>query len=145
MSDGIKLRSARMSDADLLLSWKNDLETREASHGSDEISRDDHIKWLSKTLENPSRKLLIAEESGVPVGTVRADFADGVWELSWTTSPSSRGRKVAKRMVKQMAEKISEPIRAEIKPTNLASINVAEYAGMVFKKEIDGVAHYSRF
>jgi len=144
MSDGIKLRSARMSDADILLSWKNDLETREASHGSDEVSRDDHIKWLSKTLENPSRKLLIAEEYDVPVGTVRADFADGAWELSWTTSPNSRGRKVAKRMVKQLAGKISEPIRAEIKPTNLASINVAEHAGMVFEKEMDGIAHYSR-
>lgn len=144
MSERIKLRAALMSDADLLLSWRNDSDTRSASHNTDNVSRDNHVAWLSKTLANPTRKLLIAEEDNVPVGTVRADFSDGSWELSWTTAPDARGRKVAKRMVELLAQQISEPIRAEIKPGNTASIRVAEHAGMTFNRENNGVIHYSR-
>jgi len=144
VSNDITLRPVKISDADLLLAWRNDPGTRSASHNTDEVSRENHIAWLTKTLENPNRRLLIAEKSGVPVGTVRADFDDGVWELSWTTAPNARGQGVAKGMVALLAQQIPEPIRAEIKPENTPSIRVAEDAGMIFNREVDGVMHYSR-
>ena len=144
MSNDIKLRPVKISDADLLLAWRNDPGTRSASHNTGEVSIENHIAWLSKTLENPNRRLLIAEKAGVPVGTVRADFGDDVWELSWTTASNARGQGVAKGMVKLLVQQMSEPIRAEIKPENIPSIRVAENAGMTFNREVDGVAHYSR-
>ena len=84
MNETIILRPATTEDADILLEWRNDPETRIASHNTAEVQRNDHISWLSRTLGNPERRLYVAEEDGDPVGTVRADFADGVWELSWT-------------------------------------------------------------
>ncbi len=94
--DTIKLRPATIQDADLLLEWRNDPETRSASHKTAVVQREEHISWLLKTLDNPSRRLLIAEENEVPVGTVRADFSDGVYELSWTVAPDARGYGVGK-------------------------------------------------
>ena len=128
----------------MLLEWRNDPETRKASHNTTEVQRNDHISWLTRTLSNPNRRLYVAEESGAPVGTVRADFSDGVWELSWTVSPRARGRGVGKRMVAVLGNQISEPIQAEVKTGNIASARIAEHAGMEFELETDGVLHYKR-
>jgi RimJ/RimL family protein N-acetyltransferase len=142
--DAIRLRLATIQDADLLLEWRNDPETRNASHNTGEVQREDHVSWLTKTLNDASRQLFVAEEIGVPVGTVRADLADGVHELSWTVAPSARGRGVAKRMVALLASQISEPIRAEVKSGNTASTRISEHAGLLFAREADGVLHYRR-
>ncbi|HSP07591.1 MAG TPA: GNAT family N-acetyltransferase [Acidobacteriota bacterium] len=144
MSETITLRSATIEDADLLLEWRNDPQTRKSSHNTAEVQRDEHISWLTKTLNNTHRRLFVAEENGVPVGTVRADFSDGVYELSWTVAPNARGHGVAKRMVALAARQISEPIRAEVRAGNIASARIAEHAGMEFDREADGVLHYRR-
>lgn len=128
----------------MLLEWRNDPETRRASHDCAEVLRDEHVSWLTETLSNLRRRLFIAQENGVAVGTVRADFADGAWEFSWTVAPNARGRGIAKQMVALLAHEISEPIRAKIKAGNSASVRVAEHAGMELFREIDGILHYRR-
>jgi hypothetical protein len=47
-------------------------------------------------------------------------------------------------MVSLVANGISESVRAEIKTGNIASIRIAEEAGMVFEREEKGVLHYRR-
>ena len=47
-------------------------------------------------------------------------------------------------MVSQLAKGTTESIRAEIKTDNIASIRIAEEAGMVFEREEKGVLHYRR-
>jgi RimJ/RimL family protein N-acetyltransferase len=138
------LRRATIEDASLLLEWRNDRGTRNASHNTDEISRDDHLAWLERTLGDTTRQLFIAEERGSPVGTVRVDLDNGIHELAWTVAPNARGRGVARRMVAQVAAGIAGPIRAEVKVGNLASRRVAEHAGMQLQSESDGVLHYAR-
>ena len=130
MNESITLRLATIEDANLLLEWRNDPKTRKASHKTAEVKKDEHISWLSRTLNNPNRRLLVAEENGNPVGTVRADFSESVWELSWTVAPSARKCGVAKQMVVLLASQISEPIRAEVKAGNIASLRIAEHAGV---------------
>jgi len=53
-------------------------------------------------------------------------------------------RCVGKAMVSQLAKGIPESIRAEIKTGNVASIRIAEDAGMAFEREEKGVLHYRR-
>ena len=143
--EGLCLRPATIKDAALLLRWRNDKTTRMASHSTEPVQLDAHIEWLDAALADKERSLFVAEEDGVPVGTVRADLANGAHELSWTVSPEARGRGVGKRMVKLLAGNIEGPIRAEIRQGRLASIRVAEYSGMVLIKEDgDGVLHYLR-
>jgi len=140
----ITLRSATIQDAEIILEWRNDPKTRKSSHNISEIIKDEHSDWLTKTLTDTKRKLCIAERYGVSVGTVRADLTDSIWELSWTVAPSMRSQGVGKRMVILLTQQIFEPIRAEIKVGNMASIRIAEYTGMVFNKKIGRILHYSR-
>ena len=86
----------------------------------------------------------MAEIDGVPVGTVRVDSEALGYELSWTVSTTMRSSGIGKAMVSQLAKWIPESIRAEIKTGNIASIRIAEEAGMVFERKEKDVLHYRR-
>ena len=144
MTEAIQLRPATLDDAATLLKWRNDDATRTASHHTAAVHEDEHLSWLARTLASPDRRLYVAEEHDLPVGTVRADRSAGSWELSWTVAPEARGRGVAKRMVATLARQIPEPIRAEVKVGNAASARIAEHAGMELERELDGVLHFQR-
>lgn len=144
MSNNITLRPAQAADAELLLEWRNDAETRSASHSSGAVSPTEHKQWLERQLKNPAMRLFIAESGGSAVGTVRAAATDGIWELSWTVAPGARGQGHAKAMVAALADDIDAPIRAEIKAGNMASVKVAEHAGMSFEQQHGDVLHYAR-
>ncbi len=108
------------------------------------MTESEHILWLQRILENENRKLYVAEMDGNPVGTVRLDKDPTGYEISWTVSPTSRNSGVGKAMVNLAAREIIEPIRAEIKIGNKASMRIAEAAGMIFEREDDGISHYRR-
>ncbi len=99
---------------------------------------------MQAVLTNPKQALYIAEFSGIPVGSSRADYSNGHWRLSWTIAEDWRGRGFAKQLVKQVALLINEPITAEIKVENTASQRVAEYSGLSLTKELAGILYYSR-
>lgn len=141
---GINLRLATAEDGELLLKWRNDPETRSASHSTDEIDRDGHFKWFSATLSNPDRMLFIAYQDGSPVGTVRADKSESSTELSWTVAPEARGKGVAKEMVRAASEAVEGDIKAEVKVGNIASLKVAQHIGMAITGESDGVIYLEK-
>ncbi|MFE6614907.1 GNAT family N-acetyltransferase [Amycolatopsis sp. NPDC057786] len=86
-------REATEADAALLLHWRNDPRTRQSSRSTGVITLDEHSAWLRGVLASPDRVLYVVELDGVPVGTVRFDReGDGVWEVSITLAPESRGR-----------------------------------------------------
>ncbi len=164
----IMLRPATMNDSTILLQWRNDSETRRASHNSKEIEQMEHIEWLFNLIDNPDKKLYIAwekiEESPYwhdedqseyyisivnPVGTVRIDYKmnKDYDELSWTVAPEARRRGIGKLIVKMVANQYKDKlIKAEIKMDNIASIKIAEYIGMRFnyKDTINNILHYFR-
>lgn len=144
LCDRVTLRLATTQDLELLLAWRNDPETRAASHHTGEVKHDEHRQWLHAIIANPRRQLFVAEERGRPIGTVRADETDGMFELSWTVAPEARGKGAGKHMVRALAKRIDGPVRAEVRVGNAASARIAEYAGMQRVQERDGVAHYQR-
>lgn len=145
MSTGLFLRPATLRDADLLLKWRNDTQTRMASHNTLGVNKKEHLKWLESSLENNNRELLIAEEDNIPIGTVRSDYStNGVYEISWTVAPHARNMGLGKKMVALFVSKFSSPIRAEIKSENYASIKIAKYIGMKLEKVENNILHYRR-
>lgn len=146
MSIKIYLKEVSIHDADLLLAWRNDEETRLASHKTDLIGASEHKVWLQNTISNPNRKLYLAEFSGESIGSVRADFCieSKTWELSWTLAPGKRGQGLAKHMVCTLAESIEGAVRAEIKQGNTASIRIAEFSGLSFSHSHNDIRHYYR-
>jgi RimJ/RimL family protein N-acetyltransferase len=140
----LKFRLAAINDADILFEWRNDSETRKSSHNSQKIKPEEHIEWLKASLNNSNRKIFIVEYNGDLVGTIRTDYLNGDCLLSWTVAPKARGRGIGKEMVALFAHRITGRIRAEVKTSNEASKLIAEYAGMEFSCEKDGIIYYTR-
>ena len=141
-SDDLHLRPAGLDDAETLLAWRNDPVARRASHSTAEVQADEHLVWLTRTLQDPTRQLFIAIESGQPVAMVRADQQGEAFELSWSVSPSQRRRGLGKRVVGLLADRLEGPLRAEIKEGNVASQRIAEHVGMQLLRQQDGVLYY---
>ena len=141
------LRNATIADARALFDWRNDPLTRQGSHNTAELEFDSHVSWVEKTLANPARQLFIVEEDGNPVGTVRIDHEpNNSAEMSWTVAPDARGRGVAKKMVRLIADHIPASciLRAEVKAGNEASVKVAEAAGLRLSEQVGDVLHFHR-
>lgn len=144
MTPDIQFRPATLADAALLLAWRNDAKTRKASHSTAPVTPEQHHAWLSASLQNPNRSLLIALHAGQPIGTVRADRGESETELSWTMAPESRGKGLGKWMVRAFVQSLSGTLRAEVKVGNMASVKIAEFAGLEFLQQIGEVLHFRR-
>ena len=53
------LRVATLSDADILLAWRNDRETRRQSKSTDKVEQSSHVSWLTAVLNDDDRALYI--------------------------------------------------------------------------------------
>ncbi len=124
------VRPATEADAEPLLSWRNDPETRRWSRTTDPVSSVEHKAWLATALASPDHRLFVAEHDGRPVGTVRFVREGEAWQVSITVAPSARGRGLAVPML-LAAERALGPavIRANVHHANAASRAVFRKAG----------------
>lgn len=126
----LSVRVATLDDCQMLLEWRNDPLTRSASRNSELIDEQSHRKWLSDSLANPKRRLLIACVKSEPVGTVRIDIADQC-EVSWTVAPSARGKGLGVKMVELVLRDFELPLVAVVRSTNRTSLRIAKTVGFV--------------
>jgi hypothetical protein len=68
----VSFRAATIRDAGLLYRWRCESEQQPWWAGT-RTSYGDHLRWLVGRHANPLVKLLVWEEDGEPVGTVRID------------------------------------------------------------------------
>ncbi len=126
---GIHFYNASIEDAELLFRWRNDELTRTASINQGVIQFEEHLAWLEKSLADSSRRVLIASLGQVPLGTIRIDTSKGETEFSWTVAPESRGKGIAKRMLKQALAFTHGRVVARIREENVASQKIALASG----------------
>ena len=127
---------ATRKDAQLLFDWRNDPLTCKNSLKKNSVKKEDHIQWLTKSLESPKRELYIVTLNDIAVGTVRLDYVDeSSWELSWTIAPDSRGKGYGKEMIKQATTLSNKNLIATILKENIPSVKIAEYAGFVLEQD----------
>lgn len=140
----MKMRAAHIADSLLLLTWRNDLETRRNSMNQDIVEWEEHEKWFMSVLRNPQRRLYIAEIRGIRIGTVRADYdkEDDTWELSWTVAPDQRGQGFGTAMVAEAIHLFDWTVKARIKIDNTASIKIAISTGMHQYDLVDGIQYW---
>jgi RimJ/RimL family protein N-acetyltransferase len=92
----VLLRPATAADADLLLEWRNDPETRSASRHAGSVDPAAHRRWLAESLNRPDRILLVGADHAGAVGIVRWDRdSEEEWEVSITVAPHRRGGRLA--------------------------------------------------
>ncbi|HET7475534.1 MAG TPA: bifunctional UDP-2,4-diacetamido-2,4,6-trideoxy-beta-L-altropyranose hydrolase/GNAT family N-acetyltransferase [Dermatophilaceae bacterium] len=128
-------RPATAADAELLWRWRNDPGTRAMSRQRGEVQLADHLAWLRDSLGRPDRLLLVVEDGGSPVGTVRWDRLAGQgWQVSITVDPGRRGQGLGAAVlaageVALRAKDPTGPRLAGVHETNEASYRLFLRAG----------------
>lgn len=139
----IHYRRATIDDAEILLEWRNDPDTRQNSFNSQLVLRENHLRWLEGVFVDADRDLYIAEVDGAAVGTLRVDHDNlGQSELSWTVAPDSRGKGIGKMMLIEARNMLPGALVARIKSENIASLSMVYSVGFIFEKEDDGVYYF---
>ena len=141
----IDVRLVAESDSLSIFEWRNDALTRKMFRTSNRVSWDEHSNWLTSTLSNPNRCLLMCEtEKGEPIAVVRFDIEDNYANLSINISPLKRGKGYASKCLSLAVNYfefhfplVSELV-AEIKTINLPSKKSFERVGFILKEERDG-------
>ncbi len=133
-----------MGDAAVLLSWRNDPETRKASLSSADIVPGSHEQWLFRTLQNPDVLLLVASIEGSDVGTLRFNRGDEGWHVSWTMAPEFRGKGLGKAMLAEGVKLKPGKLYAQIRADNAASLRMASFVGFQGYGEENGVLLFFR-
>lgn len=146
--DDLRLRAATYADADALLRWRNDPESRAASFQQREVSRAEHGAWLERKLADPDTQLLVGTACGSPLGAVRLERAgDDVLEAHIVLAPEARGRGFAPALLSMAARECGARngparIRARVKSANVRSRRAFERAGFRKGSEREGVVLY---
>ncbi|WP_332762036.1 UDP-2,4-diacetamido-2,4,6-trideoxy-beta-L-altropyranose hydrolase [Pseudomonas koreensis] len=131
----LKLRPATLDDAQLLFDGRNAEAVRRGSLDSGVIDWPQHLDWLSASLRNPQRLLLIAEADDGAVGVVRYDLRgsdaevslyllEGRIGLGWGRALLARGEAFVTMHWAQL-----KAITARVLPGNIPSLNLFRDAG----------------
>ena len=133
------LRAAKLGDANLLLEWRNEADTRPASQTTHIVSLEEQKKWLAQVIADQHRDLYIAEIDGQAIGTVRADKLEHGWELSWNISSTSRDHSFGKTMLTLILSRLRGTIHARIRDNNFSSNKLTASVGMTLDHEQGGM------
>jgi UDP-4-amino-4,6-dideoxy-N-acetyl-beta-L-altrosamine N-acetyltransferase len=79
----INLRSMEARDLELVLSWRNHVSVREQMLSPAEIAWEGHQAWFERCSADPTRRLLVAEDAGVPVGFMQFSGVDQDAVMQW--------------------------------------------------------------
>ncbi|MBV4459660.1 UDP-2,4-diacetamido-2,4,6-trideoxy-beta-L-altropyranose hydrolase [Pseudomonas sp. COR58] len=131
----LTVRPATADDAQLLFDGRNAEPVRRWSLESGVIEWPQHLNWLTASLSNPRRLLLIAEADDGPVGVLRYDLRgfeaevsiyllEGRFGLGWGRALLARGEAFVSAHWPQLTA-----VTARVLPANQASMNVFRDAG----------------
>lgn len=129
----IRLRKATLEDAEILLNWKNDPETRKwAIVTHDKIKMENHIKWLEKHY----KEIAIITDGEKDYGNIRINKE----EIAIVIDKKYRGYGLAKKVL----SKIETKRIAKIVDGNIASMRLFISAGFkpVAHKYKNGIGYY---
>ena len=138
----MELRRATIDDADILLSLRNDDETRQASFSQDVVSRDEHLAWLAERLAPMhAESVWMVDDSDVAVGSGRIRVInDAFAEISIVIDPAfrnkGRGRQAICLLSKTVQQMQRTPV-AFVRTENARSIRAFSAAGFYTKRFTD--------
>ena len=133
----IMLRMATMDDCEAIYKWRNAEVTRRHIFNSEPIPLDEHRRWFMESLENPNRRILIAELHGRPAGVLRYDIDGRLAVISVYTVPSLNGYGTGTEIIRAGSEWLRNyfpdviKIQAKVFPPNAASRKAFIKAGHI--------------
>jgi len=132
-----------ISDSDALLSWRNDIVTRNNSFNSEISSLKTHKTYLQNAMSSLTRKIFILEYSGVRVGAIREDkIKEGEFKLTYTVDPMYRGKRVGQMMISIYLKDRKGFFICAAKDSNTPSIKMIEKMNFKLFDSEEGVNLY---
>lgn len=133
------LRKASSKDCTLYFDWVNEEEVRKNSISSNDIIWEEHIKWFTNRIECETSALYVLEKGEQAVGQIRLDIiANQKALIDYSIDKKFRGKGYGKKIVMLVIEKARkmniEELIAEVKLSNITSINIFRSLGFVEKK-----------
>jgi len=99
-ADRLRIRPARLEDAEIIWQWANDPVVRANSFNRESISLDAHIEWYRKKLVSSDACIWLVELDQVPVGQIRYDRVDSdTAEIDFSVVHLYRGRGLGTRVL----------------------------------------------
>jgi predicted dehydrogenase/L-amino acid N-acyltransferase YncA len=135
ISPPVTLRPAGEGDSARILEWRNDADTRRWSRTEQEVSAEEHTRWLARTLDDPGCTIWIGESDGSAIGQIRATRDEaGSAELHVTVAPEARGRGLGTVLILEAAGRVlNDPsvsrVVAHVNPGNQGSLRAFTRAG----------------
>ncbi len=131
-AEGIRVRSVRPEDCELLFAWTNDPAVRAQSFSSEAVAWETHHAWFHRLLDDVNSWIFIGEtDEGEPIGTVRFSRDGDEATISVSVAKEARGHGYAAplilRGVREMERKVGL-IHAFIKTDNQPSLRAFEAA-----------------
>jgi len=141
-SQDLDLRSASLSDADLLLSWFIQPDSLANSlRSKKEVEPAQHLAWLESRLASPDAEIWIAIQAGERIGQARVERTDAGLEVSIYVDKAARGRGTASSILRSVRTQTMTrwpnlPLIARIKPDNEASKLLFTKAGYQLRSKV---------
>src|SRR3990167_7998132 len=141
----LALSPACLGDGPFLLALRNHPETRRWSFSGEEITQEEHEAWLASSLATQIRRLYVATERGIAIGTGRLDLdpATGEAEVSVTIHWDHQGRGLGTALIEALAREAAalgvKTLVARIKDGNTGSRIAFGRAAFVVEEWKDGV------
>ena len=134
------VRKVSDKDSKDIFNWRSDILTRQMSGNRDYVEWEGHSEWLSSSLTNENRLLIMCEKEDTLEKTaiVRFDVKESRALVSINLKPNQRGKGLAKACLANSIDYLSKyfpdikKIVAEIKEDNIASQKT--FLGIGFKK-----------
>jgi UDP-2,4-diacetamido-2,4,6-trideoxy-beta-L-altropyranose hydrolase len=138
---GLKLRSVRENDCQLLFEWAQDPVVRAASFHSAAISWEEHSHWFAERMQDPQSVIYIGENAaGEPVGVVRFQIKGESAVLSVNVALRFRGEGWGRELILFSTRDLvransAQRVDAFVKPENQASVRLFEASGFQRKEK----------
>lgn len=95
----LRLRSATMDDAELLLEWRNEPAARDASFDPRPIDTVTHRDWLTRQLGSPAARIWIGLVDDASVGSVRFAIEGSAATISVAIAAQRRSAGIGTRLI----------------------------------------------
>jgi len=151
LNNRLTVARATEADSDDIWKWKNDINTRQMSISSNELSWDAHNKWFNNLTKNKNCYLYIGKLDNLSnIGMCRFDINidKNIAEVSINLNPEFRKINLSPLLLKKSIEIFSElyqvNLLAIIKKENLASIKCFSHCSFTLDSE-DEFYYYYKF
>ncbi|PYV95646.1 MAG: UDP-2,4-diacetamido-2,4,6-trideoxy-beta-L-altropyranose hydrolase [Acidobacteria bacterium] len=140
-NDSLHLRRVVREDCRVLWEWANDQESRKYSFQSQQITWDQHVRWLDSKIDDPNYILfMVTNTDDVPVGHVRYELNKCRAVVSINMAPLFRSNGLGKEVLRMATQELfvssrATEVNAYVKPVNERSLRL--FAGEGFERQAD--------